>query len=121
MANLVQRITGDLTPAESVDPQQNKLPLHGFIGALQEYARGKLTQQNVVDAFNLDVTQTTNLDALRDLYVAAPDKTEFIRVNKDILYLGESNIVVGGNDYRSIATVNTRLQTEVTDQGGTLP
>jgi hypothetical protein len=121
MADLLQRITGNLTIQEQTDPQQNKIAIHPFVGAFQEGARGKVTQANIISAFNLDATQSTNLSDLIALYLAAPDRITFIRVFKDIMYLGERNKIVGGNNYQNTAESVSRLQTEVTDQGGTLP
>lgn len=114
MANLVQRLTGDLLGLE----QDQKIPIHAFLGALNEYKRTKITSAEVISAFDLDTAQTTQLETLKDLLIASPNPTEFMRVFKDLMYLGETNTHFR---YRDITFVQSRLQVEVTDQGGTLP
>ena len=69
--------------------------------------------------FGLDTPQTGASIALKDLLVAAPDKTEFMRVFKDFLYLAETE--TDNTKYGTQALFVARLQDEVTDQGGTLP
>lgn len=119
MADLVQRLTGALTPADKV-AGDTKLPIHGFVGALNEMKRGKLVKADVVAVFGLDTAQGNQLDTLVSLFQDSTEKTEFARVLKDVLYMGESNIVINSVDFRVIATVNTRLQNEITDNGGTV-
>lgn len=109
MANLIERLT-------SADGE--KIAIHAFLGALNEYKRGKITGAELQTAFNLDAAQTTQAQTLVGLLNAAPEKTEFMRVFKDLMYMGEFNL---HSRYRDITFIQTRLQDEVTDQGGTLP
>lgn len=109
MANLIQRI---------VLGTDGKIPIHAFCGAFNEYQRGKITSTTLINMFDLDSEQVDQAIILNDLLGAAPNKTEFMRVFKDLLYMGESDV---GADYKSIVFYLTRLQAEVTDQGGTLP
>lgn len=118
MANLVQRLTGDLTPSEELDPQNDKISIHGFMSAIGELKRGKINLATIAAWFNLTAAQQTQLGILRDLYVASTEKTEFANVFKDLLYLGELEIDA---NYRDIAFIQTRLQQEITDNGGVLP
>lgn len=114
MANLVERLVGQLTEAESAD----KIAIHAFMGAMNEWQRGKVTGAEVIAAFSLTAAQQTQATTLAGLWGAAPDKTRFMRVFKDLMYLGETNT---HSRYRDISYIQTRLQEEVTDQGGTLP
>lgn len=109
MANIVQRITG-------VDG--DKIAIHALCGAFNEWGRGKVPASEVIAAFNLDAAQQTQLTTLSTLWTAAPDKTRFMRVFKDLMYLGETNT---HSRYQDITYVNSRLQDEVSDQGGVLP
>ena len=126
MANLVERLTGQLTPAEVLDPENNKLGIHAFVGALSEWERGHFTRASIVSIFNLSAAQENQLDSLKSLYVASTQKTEFVRVFKDLMFMGEANVIVGNpspflSQYRDIAFVQQRLEDEVTENGGTLP
>lgn len=114
MANLVQRLTGDLTEAES----GQKIAIHAFCGAFNEWGRGKVEGTDVIAAFALDAAQSAEATVLAQLWVAAPDRTTFMRVFKDLMYMGETSL---SPDYRNVAFILARLQEEVTDQGGTLP
>jgi hypothetical protein len=113
MATLFERLVGINT-----DATDDKMAIHSFCGALNELRRGKLTGGEIASMFGLDAAQQTDAVALKDLLVAAPDRIEFMRVLKDWLYLGEDD---REPRYRVQATFVARLQTEVTDQGGTLP
>lgn len=117
MATLFERLAGVNLPVEPT-VNETKLGIHPFSGALNELRRGKLTGADIANFFDLDAAQQTDAIALKDLIVAAPDRTEFMRVFKDWLYMAES-----GTDAQYLVQANfvTRLQTEVTDQGGTLP
>lgn len=112
MANLIQRLTGDIAGGDG------KIAIHAFSGAFNEWGRGKVTAASVVAAFSLDASQQSQAQSLASLWAAAPDKTRFMRVFKDLMYMGETNIHA---NYRDISFINSRLQEEVTDQGGTLP
>lgn len=116
MASLFQRIVGDLTPEEA--GAGAKIALHAFCGALNELRRGKITLVEFISFFNLDPSQQSQLLTFRDLLLAAPNKMEFLRVFKDLMYMGECDL---DPRYKSAATTLARLQEEVTDQGGTLP
>ena len=114
MANLIQRITGGLTAEEN----NQKIGLHAFTAAIHEQQSGYMTVQEVVDAFSLDTAQKNQTASLVALMNAAPEEVLFMRVFKDLMYLGES----GSNTaYQDMTTVITRLENEVTDQGGILP
>lgn len=117
MATLFERMIGQNLPSDGTASEE-KLAIHAFAGALNEMRRGKLLGSEIAAMFNLDVDQQTDAIALHDLIVAAPEKTEFMRVFKDWLYLGETQTDA---QYLVQANFVTRLQTEVTDQGGTLP
>jgi hypothetical protein len=114
MPNLIQRITGDLTSAES----DQKIALHGFLAAINELRLDKITQGEFNNYFDMTTAQKNQAGALKDLIIASPSKSRILRVFKDWMYLGELDY---DPKYRTMADVNQRLQDEVTDQGGTLP
>lgn len=115
MATLFERLTGvGLTGNE--DASNRKIAIHSFSGALNELRRGKFTGQHISEMYSMTPAQQTAAIALKDLIVAAPQKAEFMRVLKDCLYMAEC-----GDAYLKQAELTARLQTEVADQGGTLP
>lgn len=115
MATLFERLTGiGLTGNEGVSDR--KIAIHSFSGALNELRRGKFTGQQISTMYSLTAGQQTAAIALKDLIVAAPQKTEFMRVLKDCLYMAEC-----GDAYLTQALLTSRLQTEVADQGGVIP
>ena len=116
MASLFDRLVGINLP-EQGGASDSKIAVHAFTGALSEFMRGKLTGAEVVSMFSLDAAQSANAVTLKDLLVDAPEKVRFMRVLKDWLYLGET---ATGPRYLSAATLISRLQDEVTDQGGTV-
>jgi len=113
MATLFERLSGIGLTGEA---SGEKMAIHSFCGAINELRRGKFTQAQVVAMFNLDAGQITTMTTLRNYIVAAPDKMAFMRVFKDCLYMAEC-----GDAYLTQALFVTRLQTEITDQGGTVP
>ena len=116
MATLFERLTGINLPQDSTNIAEQKMAIHSFTGALNEMRRGKFTGQQVATMYQLTGSQQTAAAALKELIVAAPQKTEFMRVLKDCLYLAEC-----GDAYLTQAALTARLQAEVTGQGGTLP
>jgi len=95
-----------------------KLAIHGFLGALNEFHRGKMAGAEIATMFTLDAAQQAQTIGIVNLLAAAPLPTEFMRVLKDWMYLGELQL---GAKYSDMPQVITRMQDEVTDQGGTLP
>lgn len=114
MPNLIDRLTGNLTDAES----DQKIAIHPFTAAFQEWGRGKVQAAEVIAVFALTAAQQAQVSTLAALWTAAPERTEFMRIFKDLVYMGERNL---HSRYRDIAYINARLQEAVTDQGGTLP
>lgn len=45
-----------------------KIPVHAFQAAVSEFLMGKITRQNVIDGFVLDVGDATELDAIKTHY-----------------------------------------------------
>lgn len=113
MPTLHQRLIGD----PGLGSNEN-IGIHVFMAALHEWQRGKLTSAEVISMFGLDAGQQSQASVLKGLLNAAPDQTRFILVFKDWLYLGETR---KDARYLYAATLNARLETEITDQGGTLP
>lgn len=66
-----------------------KVPIHGIMGALNEWADGAKTRQNVIDFLELDTADEADLDYLKSKYVAASDKTNFMSVLLRLLTLAE--------------------------------
>lgn len=118
MATLFERLIGLDLPPGDVPAEEEKIAIHAFTGAFNEYQRGKITGAQIGAMFSLDTAQTAEAVALKDLLVAAPQKIEFMRVFKDWLYLGETRT---DPQYLVRANLVQRLEDEVTDQGGTLP
>ena len=118
MATLFDRLSGINLPT-SVIPAEQKLAIHAYAGAINELRRGKITGGEIATMFSLDAGQVTSTITLKDLLVAAPEKTEFMRVFKDFLYLSETE--TDNTKYGTQALLVARLHDEVTDQGGTLP
>ena len=86
MSTLFERLSGI-----GLDPDLGeKIPIHVYSGAINELRRGKVTGVEIAAMFNLDASQVSDSIALKDLIVAAPNKTEFMRVFKDCLYMAES-------------------------------
>lgn len=76
-------LTRLIAPSDS----EEKLPVHTFMAALAEYKRGAITGQNVVDAFELSVSEATQLqDFLDNLDASSIDRT----LIHDVLLLGEA-------------------------------
>lgn len=117
MATLFQRLIGKNLPV-SQNPSEQKMAIHAFTGVINEWRRGKLTGAEAAAMFSLDAGQQADAQTFVALLNAAPNKIEFMRVFKDWLYCGETGIDAR---YESAANLVARLQTEVTDQGGTLP
>ena len=117
MATLHERLIGNGLPFDGVG-DESKMAIHAFMGALYELQRGELTGAEVVNMFTLSTAQTSQAQTLVALIAAAPNKVAFMRLFKDWMYLGETS-----TDARYLSTSNlvTRLQAEVTEQGGTLP
>lgn len=116
MATLYDRLKGNPEFEHSGNLSERKIPIHAFCGLLNEVRRGKHASNFITIAFNLDTAQVNQMLALRDLFVACPNKEEFIRILKDCLYLAET-----GYDYLTQDDLLARLQEAVTDNGGTLP
>jgi hypothetical protein len=113
MPTLFERLSGIGLTGEV---NGEKMSIHSFCGAINEVRRGKFTQAQVVAMFALTPEQVTTATVLKDYIVAAPDKNMFVRVFKDCLYMAESGVA-----YLTQAEFVARLQTEITDQGGTVP
>jgi hypothetical protein len=127
MTTLFERLVGDNLPEGGSLPEDEKIAIHAFIGAMNEFDKGKLTAQQVSSFFGLDAGQDAEALVLRDKLNAAPDKERFIRVFKDWLYMGEVRldnqylVIRLDNQYLVRATLLARLDEEITDQGGTVP
>jgi hypothetical protein len=61
---LYERLTGNELP---------RIPVHAFMGALGEFERGKMTSQEVIDAFNLSVGEQTEVTALIARILSQPE------------------------------------------------
>jgi hypothetical protein len=55
------------------DPGGIKLMVHAFMASLGEYARGKMTAQQVIAAFNLDATEQAEAQTLANKVINAPE------------------------------------------------
>lgn len=71
---LVDRLAHDGGPDAT-----NRIANHSFSAAVYFWAKGDITRQNVIDAFNLDTTDEIQLDELSTFYteLSIEDKQEF--------------------------------------------
>ena len=71
-----------------VDPQpgEEKIACHQFMAALAEYRRGAVSPAQIVAAFNLDASETTQLQNWLDNLDADTINRQLIH---DVLLLGE--------------------------------
>ena len=102
------------TRLTSPEGDEVKIPIHGFSSGINELRQGYMTRAELIAMFVITPAEETQLDQIKDLVAAAPNKVLFLRVFKDCLYLAEM-----GNKYATVQEFVTRLQDEVTDQGGT--
>jgi len=90
-----------------------KIRIHSFTSAMDEWARGFLTAQEVIGFFDLDASEQTQAQSLVSIYNQATDKVRFMRVFKDCLYLAEQELA-----YTTQAEFVQRLNDEITAQNG---
>ena len=114
MASLFQRLIGKNLP-EGGAADEARIPVHVFCALIHEYQRGKVTAQELIAALSLSGEQASDAQTFVGLLNTAPKPVEFMRVFKDWLYLGE---VALDATYTSGSALLSRLQEEVTDQGG---
>ena len=118
MATLFDRLVGvNLDPISQL-PEDQKIAIHSFAGALFELHDGEITGMDIAGYYDLSAEQITHAVQLNQLLQAAPNKAQFMRKMKDWLYMGETNTDA---IYLDQANFIARMQREVTDQGGTLP
>ena len=69
----------------------DRIPIHGFVSSLYEWAAGAVTRAQVIAAWSITAEEETELDWLQARYVEAPagKKISLLRVIKNVLYLGE--------------------------------
>jgi hypothetical protein len=87
MADLYDRLTA--IPESGIV----KIPVHTFFTALNEWARGAVTRTQVVNAFNLDAGQQTQIDTLSSNYTAKPNaaaKVDYLMKMHDAGLLSEA-------------------------------
>lgn len=92
------------------DPETNrKLPIDYFWAHLYEMAKGKITQQAIVDRFELDATEQAELTWLIGRYNAQPNataKSSFVELIKVIFYMAEGK----APGYATNAEIVARIQ-----------
>lgn len=92
------------------DPEtQQKLPVDYFWAHLYEMAKGKITQQAIVDRFGLDVDEQTEMQWLIGRYNAQPNataKASFVELIKVIFYMAEGQ----APGYTTNAEIVARIQ-----------
>lgn len=124
MASLVARCIDRLTDAE-IAAGETRIPIHAFCAYINEERRGKRANMRTVWNIEPFQNQKNQLARILDLYNAAPNKDEFVRVLKDALLIGEvqqqGKIPLETKEYWRWSTVEADLEEVVTDQGGTLP
>jgi hypothetical protein len=118
--DLWQRVWGDVG-GDPEDPQDGKIAIHTFWGAIFEWQQGYETQQNIIAMFDIALgsDQSDQAIEIKQRVNAAPDITRFIRVCKDWAYIAEYSGIEP--KYRDWAQFVLRMDGEITDQGGTPP
>lgn len=90
---LLNRLVGiDIDPE---DESQSKLSVGAFWAHLYELAKGKRTRQNIIDYFQLNASEVTELDWLIGRYNAQPNataKADFVELINVIFYMAESRV-----------------------------
>ena len=84
MADLYDRLTAS---------DSSKIPVHAFSCALREWSRGAITKAQVVSAFSLQATESSNLDSMASTYLAKPNqdaKDDYLVKIQDVFILCES-------------------------------
>lgn len=87
MAGIYERITNT---AEDGD---TKIPVHSFMAAMREAARGNITMDQVKTAFNMDATASSEVDSIATKYNGLSTDTareDFKTQLHDALLLAES-------------------------------
>lgn len=88
--SLVNRLSGIGSAETTV-----KLPVSAFYGHLFEMAKGKRTRQNIIDFFELDAQEVTELDWLIAKYNSMPSattKADFLQLIYVIFMLAEGKV-----------------------------
>jgi hypothetical protein len=117
MATLHERLTGEgLTDNEP--PENARIAVSAFMGAINEVRKGYFTKAQMKSIYNMTASQQSDLDTMAALVAAAPDTERFLRVFEDWLAMGSVNLAPA---FRNTAEFVTRLENEITDQGGTPP
>lgn len=103
MANLYERI---ISIHNDPDEGEEEISIHAFAGAIDEYRRGELTVAEVASICDLDQSDRTEMNALKDLLAGAQDQLEFLRVMKNWLYIAETL----GPDHPMAAKFHSKAQ-----------
>ena len=114
MATLFDRLSGLNLPDDPVLDEE-KIPIHAYVGLIVRFLKGFTTGTEIKDAFNLSVSQTSDSVALKNKFASAPDKTEFRNVVKEWLYCAETSTPGFTDESVFIAD----LDAEIVRQGGT--
>lgn len=101
MATLFERLVG-------TNADEEKLPLHGFRAAINEYKRGNVTAQQAKDALSLTGSQSTDAQKILDAINGAANATEYQQELWDFLALGELGL--GTAIYQNETTFWSRFE-----------
>ena len=71
---------------------EGKLPILTFHACLAELAEGKVTRQQIINYFNMDAGEITELDWVIAKYQAAVDKPKFVELIRTLFILAESDM-----------------------------
>lgn len=113
---LIERICApDLTAADEA-AGDGKIIVHGITSMLLIQRKGWRSDTNTMYA--LTTAQNNQLGQIIDLYNAAVDKAEFIKLFEAMCWLSESGT---DTQYVTWTTFRQMLRDEVTRLGGTLP
>jgi len=96
-----------------------KIPIHIFTALLREFADGRITGAQAKALMDLTDAQVAEVQWLISAIQAAPQKAQFLRVVKDHFYLSEWRET--SEHFTDESAFYTKLQAEITDQGGTPP
>ena len=101
---LYERLLRRTAAGGSLPPEQRGIPQHAFVSMMAERARGRVTNQQVIDAFQFDAGEVVELQALVARFTTGGSRLtreEF----EEVVYIAASRIA----PYDTIAAVTARL------------
>ena len=103
---LYERLLGYTESGGPLPPDQTGIPQHAFCGMMAERARGLITNTQIINAFNLDVGEVSELATLANRFTTGPTQDRLTRAEfEDAMYIASPRIA----PYNTIAAFKARL------------